>query len=205
MKPLLLLWCAALFLLSLAGAAVTVPDGVASVDDLPPEVREKLPEGFALEDIPKNLSDEDLRALAVEHNVSFNELAATNASSEKLRSLCRLFLSRFDFTGKEIPSFVPFSYEVFNLFTFANQSVASVEIADRKIVGVNCSRHRNATYEVFFKDLDVLTRITTADYVLDAYRYEKKQGNIKLVGVRFGQMVKVALLHAAVGLMSVFG
>ena len=105
--------------------------------------------------------------------------------------ICRQLLDNHDFLGIELPAYMPFRTERFNIYTFDGEAVGLVELQDKAVTTVECATYEEEyTYDVYIKDYETVDMLFVTDDPLGVYKQHLKDDNIKIEGKTFGKKLQ---------------
>ncbi len=88
-----------------------------------------------------------------------------------------------------IPSFVPYTNEVFN-FYIGEEFFAEIVLEEKQVKEAFCEVNEERTYDVYIKDIQTIKDISDSENPLDEYHSKKSAGEIQIKGATFGKSVK---------------
>lgn len=108
--------------------------------------------------------------------------------------------------GKELPSAVPFSNEIFNLYTGENSSVilGSLKIENKKIKSLDCKENENVTMTIYIKDKKTINDILNSEDMLESYLDKKSSGELIIKGASFSKKTKLFFANIGARIASWF-
>lgn len=119
-------------------------------------------------------------------------------------SLCQDFMGQDGLIGFEMPSYIPYSTEVFHIYYQDDAPLGFIELVDKKIVGADCEIQGEPTFVVYVKEDETLLNIVNAENPLDAFNDARANGDIVIKGVTFGKKVKGFFTNLAASMASWF-
>ena len=107
--------------------------------------------------------------------------------------------------GKEIPSYIPYGNEVFNVKSSETEKVGYIAIEDSVITDIGCNDSlENATYVLYVKNLDTVKTIATSESPADALDQAMSDGDLTLEGQSFGKKLKASIMRFGIKIASWF-
>lgn len=122
--------------------------------------------------------------LALSASIAFAEDTAGSAVCNYLKNDLGLK------EGFEIPSQVPYSNEVFNLYTKDNEVIGHVTITEKKVTTFSCESNDKPTFNIYIKDKSTISDITSAEKPLDELNAKLSNKDIELKGASVGKKMK---------------
>jgi len=74
----------------------------------------------------------------------------------------------------EIPSYIPYSDEVFNYYILEENLNGSIVIENSKFTSINCQENENPTYTIYIKNINILKEIQEAEDGFNIYNEKEK-------------------------------
>lgn len=93
-------------------------------------------------------------------------------------------------TGMEIPSYVPYSNEVFNIYTKDGQTVGSVVIEESVVTGISCEETEGATYNIYISGKSTIDDVINSSSKADVIDQKLDDDEIVIEGQTFTKRVK---------------
>ena len=112
------------------------------------------------------------------------------AEDIKIADLCK----EESVVGVKVPSGVPFSNEVFNVY-LAGESVGSIILTQKKIASVSCDEHDKPTYNIMIESEDVVKTIIASEDMIDEYHKQRKSGALEIDAVGFFRTIKLGFIN----------
>lgn len=101
-------------------------------------------------------------------------------------------ISITNFEQFQIPSYIPYSNEIFNFYILEENFSGGLELKDRKIVSVECEESEDQTYNIYIKNLEVVTEITKAENSFNLLKEKINSKEIEVKGTTFAKRFKFA-------------
>lgn len=119
------------------------------------------------------------------------EKACENLSSEQLNEF-------------EIPSFVPYKNEIFNIYLLEENLNTSLILEDSQIKEIKCQENQKPTYNVYIKNLNTIKDFQNSSDFLELYNQKTKNKEIELKGATFTKKLKLTFTKIALKIASWF-
>lgn len=101
-----------------------------------------------------------------------------------------LMASKEEVVGQEIPSQIPYSNEVFEIF-FQETLFGSITLEEKIITDLSCSENNESTYEIWIKDSSVIEDIANSENPLEELNKKLSNEEIDIKGKTFGKKIKL--------------
>jgi hypothetical protein len=112
-------------------------------------------------------------------------------------------LNKEAFTSVEIPSFVPYTNEIFNIYS-QNQTIGNFIIEDKKIKSFTCNLSSEPTYDIEIKDVNTINDFLKTEDYLGLYNQKIDNEEIKIKGTKFGKNIKIKITNLVLKIINWF-
>lgn len=94
--------------------------------------------------------------------------------------------------GLNLPSQIPYSNEIFNIYTKENTPIGHIEIKDKTIVSIGCDVKDKSTFNIYIKDKQTISDIASSTDQLSELNKKIKSKDLEIKGASFGKKIKGA-------------
>ena len=131
--------------------------------------------------------------------------AAAVQADTRAEELCR-FMDETLSIDKKIPSYIPYSDEVFTIYTDPDRVVVgSIVIEDKTVISFGCEASEEPTYEVFVYSKEVVEEIMASERPVNALNKALKEGTIDVKAQSLGGKIKTAAARFITRIAAWFG
>jgi uncharacterized membrane protein len=109
-----------------------------------------------------------------------------------------------DLEGQELPSFIPYKNEIFNIYTNDDLEIGYLEIKDGTIQKFECNMHDKPTYKVFIQGLETFEKIESSDDPIGTLNTMISNKEIKIEGQTMFKSMKKTLSNLLLKIASWF-
>ena len=114
----------------------------------------------------------------------------TSFSQEDFEKAC-IGMGNEKLNDFQIPDFVPYSDEIFNLYIQEENLSGSIIIENSSFKSIACENNKNATYEIHIKNLNTVEDIVKSEDFLGTYNEKIGNNEIEIKGVTVGKKIKM--------------
>lgn len=97
--------------------------------------------------------------------------------------------------GGEIPSYVPYKNERFNIYTLDKKPVGSIVSEKGVLKDISCETISDPSYNLYLKDLTTIKNVFDSEKPLKAFNKEKSEGNIDIEGQTVSKSLKAGFTN----------
>jgi hypothetical protein len=106
--------------------------------------------------------------------------------------------------GKKIPKVLPYSNEVFNIYTLDEEVIGYIQAENNKISNYDCVEHEKPTYKVYLEDTGVIDNILDAESPIDELNSRKKSKELTIKGVGIIKKTKGSFISLGLKIAGLF-
>ena len=120
----------------------------------------------------------------------FGLLQAAQINGKEIPLTCQnVELTKGTFLGGEIPSFIPYQNEIFNMY-LGNESFGHLSIEGGVLSDFSCEKSEDATYELIISNENIFENLNSNSSVVDTLNEKIKSKEIEINGLSFGKKAK---------------
>lgn len=116
-------------------------------------------------------------------------VAKETNSNVETQDICNYIKEKVE-VGGEIPGFIPFQDERFNIYNFDNEVIGHLISEDGVLTSISCTNITNPSYNLYINSLEVAQMIGEGESSLRQFNEAKAKNLIRLEGTSFGKKVK---------------
>lgn len=103
-----------------------------------------------------------------------------------------------------IPNLIPFTTEVFNIYTKDNKKVGHIELYKKKIKSFDCNITNKPTYNVYVKDIATLQDIDNSENSIKELSQKLSSKDIKIEGTSIFKKIKMVFAKIGLSIANMF-